>query len=85
MSMTQISLDEATLASLDAVASARALTREETVREAIKTLVEYDVWFRRKVEAGLKDIQEGRVISSQEMEAEADSLCLRLAAHDGLA
>lgn len=80
MSMTQISLDHATLAALDAVASARALTREETVREAIRNLAEYDLWFRRKVQTGLEDIQKGRVVSDQEMEAEVDSLCARLAA-----
>lgn len=80
MSMTQISLDHATLAALDAAASARALTREETVREAIRNLAEYDLWFRRKVQTGLEDIQKGRVVSDQEMEAEADSLCARLAA-----
>ena len=39
----------------------------------------YEAWFRRKVEAGLRDIQEGREISDEEMEAEADALCERLA------
>ena len=44
MSMTQISLDHATLAALDAVASARALTREETVREASMNSKKMDLY-----------------------------------------
>ena len=32
---------------------------------------EYDAWFRRKVEAGRKAVREGRVLSSEEVEARA--------------
>ena len=39
----------------------------------------YEAWFRRKVEAGLRDVREGREISDEEMEAEAEALCKRLA------
>ena len=38
----------------------------------------YEAWFRRKVEAGLQDAREGREISDEEMEAEADALCEQL-------
>lgn len=36
---------------------------------------EYDTWFRKKVEAGLRDAEEGRYVSEEEIEAEADDLC----------
>ena len=38
----------------------------------------YEAWFRRKVEAGLQDAREGRDISDEEMEAEAEALCEQL-------
>lgn len=84
MSLTQISLDEATLAQLDAVATARSLSREETVREAIKSLTEYELWFRRKVDKGLQDIREGRVLSSEEVDRRAESRRIRLLKSKGM-
>ncbi|MBQ7608713.1 MAG: hypothetical protein IJU76_12210 [Desulfovibrionaceae bacterium] len=41
---------------------------------------EYDTWFRKKVEAGLRDAEEGRYVSEEEMEAEAEDLCNSLIA-----
>lgn len=32
---------------------------------------EYDAWFRRNVEAGLQDIREGRVVSHEQIQADA--------------
>ena len=78
MSLTQISLDETTLAQLDAVATARSLSREETVREAIKSLTEYELWFRRKVDKGLQDIREGRGLSSEAVDCRAEARRVRL-------
>ena len=84
MSLTQISLDETTLAQLDAVATARSLSREETVREAIKSLTEYELWFRRRVDKGLQDIREGRVLSSEEVDRRAESRRIRLLKSKGM-
>ena len=36
---------------------------------------EYAAWFRKKVEAGLRDAEEGRFVSEEEMEAEAKDVC----------
>jgi predicted transcriptional regulator len=33
-----------------------------------KKAAQYDAWFRRKVEAGIRDIEAGRVHSSEEVE-----------------
>jgi predicted transcriptional regulator len=33
----------------------------------------YEAWFRRQVEAGLRDAREGRVLSAEEAEAEMDA------------
>lgn len=42
------------------------------------TDAEYDAWFRRKVEAGLRDIREGRIVSDEEAQAEVDALYRQL-------
>lgn len=73
MSLT-ISFDDEALAALDSSASFRNLSREETVREAVMQLARYDACFRAEVEAGLDDIRAGRVISDEEMDADADAL-----------
>ncbi len=33
----------------------------------------YEAWFRRKVEAGLRDAREGRVVSHEQIKADAKS------------
>ncbi len=34
----------------------------------------YEAWFRRQVEDGLRDVREGRVVSNEQMNAEASAL-----------
>lgn len=77
MSQT-ISIDNATLASLDAAASLRNMTREDTLREAVDRLAEYDAWFRAKVEGGEKAYREGRFISQEESTQRAQQRRFRL-------
>lgn len=36
----------------------------------------YEAWFRRKVEAGLRDVREGRVLSAEDVEAEMDAFLM---------
>ena len=40
----------------------------------------YEAWFRRQVEAGLQDIREGRVVSHEQIEADAKARRERLLA-----
>ncbi len=70
MSMTPINLDSATLAALDACAEFRSLSREEMLREAINEAAEYDRYYRKEVEAGLRDAAAGRIISNDQMKTE---------------
>ena len=74
MSLTQVSVDNERLARLDALAAQEATSREALVNQAIDELLtkanadaEYDVWFRQKVEAGLRDSREGRVHSPDDV------------------
>ena len=78
MSLTQIAVDSDRLARLDALAAQASTSREALVNQAIDDLLTkadtdaaYEAWFRRKVEAGLRDVQEGRVVSHEQIEADA--------------
>lgn len=71
---TVVSLDQETLALLGSCAEFRSISREEMLREAIVGASEYDRKFRASVEADLRDIAEGREISSEQMENEAQDL-----------
>lgn len=66
MTMTQISLDNETVAQLDALALARSLSREETLRVALKRLAAYDAWLQEEVNRGIADIEQGNFITSSE-------------------
>ncbi len=74
MSLTQISIDAATLARLDALAADNTASREATLKEAIDQYYEYDRWFRDNVQRGLDDIREGRVFSCEEVARESEAL-----------
>lgn len=74
MPLTAVNIDKESLAKLDESASFRSSSREETLREAINYLSEYDRDYRESVEAGLKDIAEGRTISNEQMNLEAKTL-----------
>ena len=83
MSLTQIDLDETTLARLDAFAQNQSETRENIILQAITRYLsladsDYEAWFRAKVEAGLQDAREGKTVSHEEMETEAAALCQTL-------
>ena len=78
MSLTQISIDNDRLARLDALAAQESTSREALVNQAIDDLLTkadtdaaYEAWFRKKVEAGLRDVREGRVVSHEQIEADA--------------
>ena len=78
MSPTQIFIDNDRLARLDALAAQESTSREALVNQAIDDLLTkadtdaaYEAWFRRKVDAGLRDVREGRVVSREQIEADA--------------
>lgn len=78
MSQVQITLDNDTLALLDATAKASTFSREEALREAIEQYSAYDRWFRARVEEGLADLAAGRVVSHEQVERESLELLKRL-------
>lgn len=80
MSIT-ISFEPAMQAELEAEASARAISCEQVVCEAVGDYLqrvknpntEYDAWFRVRVEEGLEAARQGKFTSSEEVERRAKS------------
>ncbi|MDO5490722.1 MAG: hypothetical protein Q4F52_11580 [Bacteroidaceae bacterium] len=83
MSLTQVALDQESLAMLDATAVASTFSREEALKEAISQYCEYDRWFRAKVEEGRKAIKEGRFITNDEAKLRAAARRERILASMG--
>lgn len=78
MSLTQVQLDEVTLARLDAAARKRFTTREAVINQAIDSYLDsvdeisnYDTWFRRKVERSIMAADEGHVLTSRQIDERA--------------
>jgi len=84
MSMTQIAVDQESLAMLDSIAAASSFSREEALKEAIVQYSEYDRWFRAKVEEGRKAIKEGRFITNDEAKLRASARRKRILASMGM-
>jgi len=54
-------------AKLSRIARDRGTDAEAVAREAIERLVDYDDWFVREVESGLKQIERGETLSHEEV------------------
>lgn len=66
---TSLRIDETKLNRLDALAQTMGLSRGQAINEALDRYIEYNDWFLTAVDKGLKDIEEGRIVSAEEMEA----------------
>jgi len=74
MSLTQVALDQESLAMLDASAMLRSLSREDALRAAVYSLSEYDRWFQSMVEKGRAAVARGEIVTQDDIEAEDISL-----------
>lgn len=78
MTQAAVNIDQETLSLLDESAAFRLLSREDMLRQAINDAAEYDRYARSKIMRGLEDIAEGRVYSSEEVDARAELRIARL-------
>lgn len=81
--MAQIQIDSESLALLDATATASSFSREEALKEAIINYSEYDRWFRKRVASGIREADEGKLLSSEEVDRRAQARIRRLQGNDG--
>ena len=63
--MVEVNLSPDLEAKLARVADQRGCDAEAVAREAIERLVDYDEWFIREVEKGLKQIERGDVLTHE--------------------
>lgn len=73
-----IRVDDELKTAFAAAAKAKDRTGGQLVRDFMRDFVQrssdtasYDAWFRRQVDAGLADIEAGRVVSNEEVEADS--------------
>lgn len=62
-----ITLPQTMLKRLDKIATGTRRTPQAIVKQAVKERLEYEEWKREQIEAGLADIEAGRVYSTDEV------------------
>lgn len=74
MSLTTINIDTKTLSDLATIASRRALSREETLREAIARLRAEDLRLEAMVKKGRESAEKGETYTQEQIEAENERI-----------
>jgi predicted transcriptional regulator len=74
MIVTSIRLPKALQEQLEALAQATGRSRNYLMTEALQQYVEEKAWLVAQIEEGLRDAEEGRVLSEEETEAFLDRL-----------
>ena len=59
MKATTVRLDEEVLGRIDELAGALSRSRAWVIKEAIDRYLDYEEWFAKQVEEGLKELDEG--------------------------
>ena len=68
MPLTQVQLDQARLARLDAVAAAQSTSREAIINEAVDNYLKDVAQLRAEVKAGRDSLANGKALSNEEVE-----------------
>jgi len=83
LNMSQITLDAASAAMLDATSAPSAFSREEALKEAIEQYAAYDRWFRARVEEGEQAWLDGRYVSNDDAKARSKARVEQILAAKG--
>jgi len=70
----EVNLSPDLQARLAHLAAQQGRDAETIAREAIERLVDYDEWFIREVEKGLNQIEQGKVLTHEQVGARIESL-----------
>ena len=60
-------LDPQSLSRIERLAADRGVPAATLIGEALERYLEHEAWFIKKVEEGLRDVEEGRVHSHEEV------------------
>jgi predicted transcriptional regulator len=64
-----ITLPQSMMKRLEKVTAGTRASPEKIIKDAVKQRIEYEEYKRREIEAGLADIEAGRVHTSEEIKA----------------
>ncbi len=67
MKTTTVRIDENMLVRLDSLAETLSRPRSWVIKQAIERFIEYEEWFVQEVQAGLKEVDDGKVASDDEV------------------
>ena len=70
----EVHLDQDLQARLAQLASQQGRDPETLAREAIERLVDYDEWFISEVEKGLAQVEEGKVLTHEQVGARLEKV-----------
>lgn len=70
MEQLTIKTDKEVIAEIDAIAAATKRSRNDVVDQALRQFLEANAWQIERIEAGLADAREGRVVAAEEVFAE---------------
>lgn len=76
-----ITIDDATAAKLDSLATQAASTRLGVLKDAVASYEGYESWCRAKLEASRNDVRNGEVLSDEEVKRHSSELLERLRPH----
>lgn len=69
MKATTVRIDDNTLTRVDDLAEALSRSRSWVINQAIGRFLEYEEWFVKEVENGLKEVEQGEVATHDEVVA----------------
>ena len=69
MKATTVRIDDNTLNRVDDLAQALSRSRSWVINQAIGRFLEYEEWFVKEVENGLKEVEQGDIASHEEVVA----------------
>jgi predicted transcriptional regulator len=67
MKATTVRIDENMLVRLDSLAESLSRPRSWVIKQAIERFVEYEEWFVQEVQAGLKEVEQGKIATDEEV------------------
>jgi predicted transcriptional regulator len=70
----EVNLSPELLAKLAHIAAENNAGAEEYVRQLIEHYLDHDAWFRQKVKAGLRQLDQGEFVTHEEIGARIDQI-----------
>ncbi len=67
MKPTTVRIDDNVLGRLDNLAEALNRSRSWIINQAIEKFVDYEEWFAQEIQAGLSEVEQGKIATDEEV------------------